>query len=424
MGSRFAFFLVLLCIAAATALLYWMPAGLKWSAYVALGAALLALIILYCRIVMPSTAAARGLELIAAQDFNNFLAKVGERNADRVVALFNEIIAKLHSERLRNLEQETFLQLLVQASPMGVALLDFDGGIAMANPSFLSIMGIEAEGLAIGKKISRLSSPIAAAIDAVPLGQSRVISSGDGRMWKCYHLSFIQTGFKRRFFLLESLTEEIISAERKAYEKVIRTISHEVNNTLGGVKSVLELVSDTSPDDDLREVALSCSQRCDNLSSFIRAYADVVKLPDPVRVKTDLAAEIRKMLPFLQGIAAQKAELRFRAPDCPVYAMVDMPLLQQAIVNIVKNAVESISTAGFVDISIQNSDNAAFLEISNNGAPIPQEACNQLFTPFFTTKRSGRGLGLTLTADILRKHNASFRLRTGPDAITRFSISL
>ena len=145
MGARLTFISTALCIVAAAALLRYLPDAGQWWAYAALGTALVSLGLLYRSVVMPSIAASRGLELIASQDFNNFLAKTGERNADKVVALFNAIIDKLRNERLRNIEQESFLQLLIEASPMGVAMLDFDGKVAMANKSFLSITGIASE---------------------------------------------------------------------------------------------------------------------------------------------------------------------------------------------------------------------------------------------------------------------------------------
>lgn len=424
MGARLTFISTALCIVAAAALLRYLPDSGQWWAYAALGAALVSLGLLYRSVVMPSIAASRGLELIASQDFNNFLAKTGERNADKVVALFNAIIDKLRNERLRNIEQESFLQLLIEASPMGVAMLDFDGKVAMANKSFLSITGIASEAEIAGLTVDLLPTDLAAGISAVPLGESRVLRLGDVRTWRCYHLSFVQTGFLRHFYLLESLTEEVMEAERRAYEKVIRTISHEVNNTMGGVISVLDIVLDTTTDADQKEVIESCSDRCVKMSSFISSYADVVRLPEPVKRRVDLAAETRRLMPFLQEIAGQRIEMSLEAPDAPVEADLDMPLMQQVIVNIVKNAAESIADKGFINVRVEKSGQKTIMEISNDGAPISEEISRKLFTPFFTTKREGRGLGLTLIADILRKHGAAFRLSTTPDSITRFRITL
>lgn len=424
MGARGLFIFMAFCIASAAALLWLSPASAQWCVYIPLALAMLSLVLLYRRVVIPSAVASRGLELIASQDFNNFLAKVGERNADKVVKLFNTMIAKLRNERLRNLEQENFLNLLIEASPVGVLMLDFDQMAVAANRAFLSITGIGNENEILGKRIEDIASEFSKEMANVPLGESRVIRQGDMRMWKCSHLHFVQTGFRRDFYLLESLTEEVMKAERGAYEKVIRTISHEVNNTMGGVKTVLDIMQSIADDEELREVIESCSDRCDKMCSFISAYADVVKLPNPAKRRTDLAAELKRLHPFLLGMARDGIEIRLAALETPVEADVDMPLMQQAIVNIVKNAIESIEGTGLVEIRLSKSETKAMLEISNNGAAITPEVASHLFTPFFTTKRQGKGLGLTLISDILKKHGAEFRLFTDQSQITRFTIRL
>lgn len=390
-----------------------------------MGIAIAAIPLLYLRVVMPSVAASRGFELIKSQDFNNFLAKVGERNADRVADLFNTIITKLHNERLHNLEQENFLNLLIEASPMGVVILDFDHKVASANKAFASISGIGSIDQILGRTLGELPSGIALEMDGIPLGESKIIRQGGVKMWRCQHLHFIQTGFKRHFYLLESLTEEIIAAERKAYEKVIRTMSHEVNNTVGGVKTMLDIMHDIAYDDEeTREAIESCCDRCDKLCSFINSYAEVVKIPEPVKQSVDLAEEISLLYPFLKRMAPNGIDLSLNLQQTPVIAAVDMSLMQQALVNIVKNAIESIDGQGFVSIELKQAGRKALIEISNNGAPITKEISTQLFTPFFTTKPQGKGLGLTLISDILKKHGAEFRLFTDSSSITRFAIAL
>ncbi|MDE6226738.1 MAG: hypothetical protein K2M63_04405 [Muribaculaceae bacterium] len=100
---------------------------MRMEIIVCLTLALLLMLIFYRMTVLPGRVVTRGFELLEAQDFNNRLVKVGERNADRMVRLFNSMIDRLRNERLRNMEQENFLHLLVDASPMGVLMLDLDG---------------------------------------------------------------------------------------------------------------------------------------------------------------------------------------------------------------------------------------------------------------------------------------------------------
>lgn len=422
MGSKFLFTILFLCILSSAGILFALfGKPVLWLC--ALGAVELFLMILLFRsVIMPASTAVRGMELMASQDFNNRLTYVGEHNADKIVTLFNSLIDKLRNERLHNLEQDSFLRRLIEVSPMGVLILDFNGKISMVNRSMSKITGIQNEEEMLGKTLESLPTDIARSMLNVPLGDKMILRRGDVRMYRCYHLSFVQTGFQRHFYLLESLTEEVKKAEREAYEKVIRIISHEVNNTMGGVKSVLELLHDSSDEQDIREVIESCDHRCDSMCSFISSYAEVVKVPEPVRSNVNINAEIENLVPFLKEMVHDGISVEFiRSCDC-LWVSIDIALMQQVIVNIVKNAIESISDKGIIRIKTGVDSGHVWLEISNNGEPISEEVSYKLFSPFFTTKREGRGLGLTLIGEILNRHKANFSLRTGDDGITRFHI--
>lgn len=416
------FFLLSISLAAIPALLFFLPTDKIWWVFAVAGVSMLFLFLLWRSVVRPTSVAIRGMELITSQDFNNRLTKVGERNADKIVALFNSLIDKLRNERLHNIEQEGFLRLLIEASPMGVMILDFDGKISLVNDSMLRITEISDEHSVIGKTLKSLPTDMAAMMADVPVGENMIIRRGDVRRYRCWHLSFVQTGFQRQFYLLESLTEEMMQAERDAYEKVIRIISHEVNNTMGGVKSVLELLHDTIAEQDVKEVIDSCDDRCEMLCSFIGAYADVVRVPEPVLQPVRVDKELTAMLPFLKEMVGEGIAVDTNFTEPELTARIDLSLIQQVVVNVVKNAAESIEATGHIMISGGRDKGKVWLEISNDGAPISEEVSQKLFSPFFTTKKEGRGLGLTLIGEILRRHRATFSLITTSDRITRFHI--
>lgn len=393
-----------------------------WIWYLPAGVGIMATLTIFRGIYLPQQAVSRGMELIQSQDYNNRLVKVGEPNSDRIVALFNSLIDKLRAERLLNREQESLLRLLIDASPMGVVMLDFNRNLSLANSSFLKICGLTDINGIQGKNISEIPGDIIPEMLNVPLGKSEIIRKGNFRIYRCYHLNFIQEGFKREFYLLESLTDEIMKAERGAYEKVIRTISHEVNNTMGGVRSVLEVLEDVTENTDIRRVIESCENRCDSLCNFIRDYSEVVKLPEPVLKEYDLSRQIEMMEPFLAGMLPENIFLKFLKPVESFYVVADSVQMEQVILNIVKNAAESIKREGEIRIKLDHKKSGLLLEISNNGEPIPEETSRQLFTPFFTTKPDGKGIGLTFVREVLNRHKADYSLKTDSDGITRFSI--
>lgn len=400
-----------------------LPPGKEWIPYIVTGLALVLLLYLLQSVIMPHQVVMRGIELIAAQDFNNRLIRTGEHESDRIVCLFNNMIDRLRNERLNNMERENFLHLLIEASPMGVVMLDFDEKVKMVNDAFLRITGISSREELTGSFIEDSKNGLVRAMLQVPLEQNNVIRDGDVRMYRCYHLSFLQMGFRREFFLLETLTEEVMRAERAAYEKVIRTISHEVNNTMGGVRSVLEILLDYADEDELTKVLKSCDNRCDRLCGFVNAYADVVRIPDAVKMKADINAELDRLIPFMNMSVGENIKVQFDQHDDPLWVNMDCEMMEQVWVNIVKNAAESIGEReGHIWITTYEDFGKKIVEISNDGDPIPEDVSRQLFSPFFTTKKEGRGVGLTLTAEILNRHDAYFRLFTDTEGITRFRI--
>jgi len=422
-SSKWLFILLSVCIVALSFMVLMHPDIGVWWTYGVEAFSFILLFMLFRSVVKPQYTVMRGMELISSQDFNNRLTKVGEHDSDKIVGLFNMMIDRLRNERLRNLEQESFLGLLIKASPMGVAMLDFDGQFTIANEAFLKLTGIDSEKEILGKRLEDLHTDIRESLLRIPVGESQVIRRGDVRMYRCYHLNFIQSGFSREFYLIESLTEEVMKAEREAYEKVIRIISHEVNNTMGGVRSVLDTIYDVTDDEEIKKVVESCDNRCSQMCGFISSYADVVRVPDPLFVRTDLTHGLSKMIPFLRGMIPEDISLVSGLDHEPLWAMVDSALIEQVIVNIVKNAAESIVDGnGRIELTAYRYNGKPVVEIVNNGIPISEEVSEQLFRPFFTTKKDGRGLGLTLVCEILNRHKAHYSLRTGLDGLTRFRI--
>lgn len=386
--------------------------------------ALLLLFLLWRSAFHPVGTLLNGLGMLAAQDYNDRLRKVGVRQADKVVDLFNSLMDKLKNERLRQREQNNFLNLLVEASPMGVAILDERDCVVTSNPSFIRFCGLDGK-MPPDTPLGALPSRLASAIDAIPRGGESVVRLGGTNVYKCYRRWFWESGIKRHFILIESLAEEVLEAERHAYETLIRVMSHEVNNSMGGVTSFLDtLVSIFPSDRDLCEVAESCSERCRSLSTFVKAYADVVKLPAPVVKRIDLNAFIEGMIPFVREMAGDDVEIQLCLSTDPVPAMIDPDLMQQVVVNIVKNSLESMDRKGVLKFSTSFRNEITTLEICDSGKGISDYVSSNLFRPFFTTKTNGQGLGLTLVGEILRRHNSSFHLRTLSPGVTVFTIHL
>ncbi|MDE6810803.1 MAG: PAS domain-containing protein [Muribaculaceae bacterium] len=368
----------------------------------------------------------RGMELLSEQEANNRLATVGQPDADLIARLFNTLISKLHEERLRSREQNKFLQQLIEASPMGIALLDYNDNFVHVNPSFLKLARLSDKIDIRQKNLYQLSGYVVSQIQEMKQGEIKTIKCDNQTVLRCYLLYFMERGFRRPFILLESLTDEILDAERKAYGKVIRIMAHEVNNSMTGITTLLDILSAYHCDDsEMSEFITSVIERCNSMGRFIGAYADVVRLPEPLPEQLDVKSFIQSQLPFIRSISPYPIELN--VIDDPIVIHADADMLSQVLVNIIKNSTEAIRKTerndGRIIISACKDKHAEnIITISDNGCGIASEIGSELFNPFFTTKPDGQGIGLTMVAEILRKHNAGFSLLTDNDGITRFRI--
>lgn len=389
--------------------LYWFEGGLALL--------FISIILLYLRIIKPISAIRTGVSLLNEQDFSSRLSNVGQRDADSIAATFNRMIDTLKNERLRIMEQNHFLDMLIDASPAGILILNFDGTIRTANPAACAMLG---EKELVGNKLEELKGDLSHALPGLKNGSSITVRLSDTHIYRCSRLCFIDTGFQRPFIMIESLSKEIMKAEREAYGKVIRLIGHEVNNTVAGLVPMFETIEMVSEDADLREASASCRERCDSLSSFITRYAEVVKLPAPVLRSTNLSLLFASLMPFLESLTAGRDITISLESEQPAIAKIDPVQMEQVIVNVIKNSIESIGRIGSITIRI-NASPVGF-EITDNGAGISPEAADNMFSPFFSTKEGGQGIGLTLVSEILRSHGCTFSLRTSPlDRLTRFS---
>ena len=365
----------------------------------------------YRKTIRPYDTLIGGMELVKDLDLTTRLAPSGQHETDIIVRTFNDLLNRLRGEHLKLEEQYTFLNLLIEASPMGVIQCDLDGNITSMNPAARRM----------------LSPTVEEAILALSLGETTTIRlPGEPQLFRISHQSFPDRGFQHPFYLIESLTSEVRLAEKAAYERVIRMIAHEVNNSVAGI--IGSLTGDKA-------------ERLTALSAFVTRFAEVVKIPQPQLQLCDLSEEVDACRPFLENLCTQAhVQIDFHLTDEAIPVHLDTVLFQQVLINIVKNAVESIKDSpsaipvreGAVTIQVTKHSTplpngeghgGGTLVITDNGHGIPASVATHLFTPFFSTKPQGQGLGLLLIRDILTSHHCTFSLLTDPeDHLTRFSI--
>lgn len=397
--------------------------ALLWTAEGITILALVLFIVLYRRLVRPYRILLDGIGLLHEQDFSSRLRPVANREANQLIEVFNRMITELKNERLQVREKNRFLDLLIQASPQGVIILDFDDKISEINPAGQRLLQIKNTEQIKGLRIAESGIRLATELDAMQPGEDRIIRIPGQAIFRCIRSSFIDNGFDHPFILVEELTRELMRIEKESYERIIRMMSHEVNNSVGAIGATLNVLSDILEQDDRQEAlpaVKASAERCTNLARFTCKLADLVRIPKPVLTHIPLNELLRSAAALTRSECAEREiELILEpcSPEVDIY--VDGIQMEQVLVNIVKNAYEAIDRNGRIRITGEADPPSILIE--NNGPDIPDEVREKLFSPFFTTKPSGQGIGLMFVREVLNNHRLPFSL-TSQDGVTQFRI--
>lgn len=357
---------------------------------------------LYHQLLRPLRMLREGIEAIGDKDFTVKFRPTGKVEMDQLIDVYNRMIDELRTERTRQEEQHFFLEKLIHTSPVGIVILDYDNQVQEINPQARSI----------------LSPALLSEVLSLEPGCVRVVKPGGVHTFKLQKSHFMDRGFPRHFVVIEELTLELLAAEKNTYGKVIRMMAHEVNNTVGPVNSIIQSVLGAGKlPEPLSEALAAAQTRNQHLNLFVRNFAELVKLPPPECKPLFLPVLLETVSRLMSILAGQRGVTLTVAAD-PLTVSADENLLEQALVNIVKNAIEAIEGPGSVSISLSGRR----LVIADTGKGIVSADQPLLFSPFFSTKKDGQGIGLTLVREILTQHGWEFSLATVAPGRTEFTI--
>ncbi|MBV7539009.1 sensor histidine kinase [Duganella sp. sic0402] len=374
-------------------------------------------------------------DLLQDQHYAARLQHSSDAELNELVQLFNTMLSALYQERLQIGEQQGFLDRLLEATPSAVIVFDFDGRISLLNASAQALRGLgNAKGLPLNACL-REPGGLLAQLDALPLGESQLLTDADGRRYRGQRGQFYDRGFARHFLLVEELTEELESSERTTYEKLIRVLAHEVNNTVAATGSVLDSLLyyrgqlAERDSEDFSTAILAVQRRNASLGEFIERFTRVVKMPAPEL----RPVAVRDMMDDILYLYREQCRSRGitiawqRCDQAPAIAM-DRQLMEQALLNVVKNAMEAAETgAGAdrrIDFVLAREAQGVRLSVIDSGNLLGDVPARQLFTPFFTTKKGGQGIGLLFVREVLNRHGFRYQLAATGNGATSFDIWL
>ncbi|HEV2290161.1 MAG TPA: ATP-binding protein [Candidatus Acidoferrales bacterium] len=361
------------------------------------------------RVTFPLRTVSNMLAALHEGDFS--IRARGAETPDALGEVMREVNAlgeTLYQQRLGAVEATALLRKVMEEIDIAVFAFDSSNRLRLLNRAGEHILNRPAE-RALGRTAKELGVEICLTVETPHVAQ--IAFPGKMGRWEIHRGNFREGGKPHQLVVISDLSQALREEERLAWQRLIRVIGHELNNSLAPIKSIAESLSGLMArskrpsdwEDDLSRGLTVIASRTDGLSRFMNAYSRLARLPAPQFrpmevgpwVLRSAALDPRMQIPVQAG------------PELTIQA--DPDQLDQVLINLVKNAVEAASeTGGGVNVGWEARDGTLEVWVRDEGPGIPSAA--NLFVPFFTTKPSGSGIGLVLSRQIAEAHGGSLSL--------------
>jgi len=348
-------------------------------------------------------------------DFSVSIPANGEGQLKALAELFNDSAAKLRQERQYIYQRELLLDKVIQSSPNVMLLFNDHQKLMYANDAARHLFHIKGkmEGLSLDELLQDLPEALALALKQEKSGLF-TMGEDDTETWYLSRGQFLLNNQQHNLILLKQMTRELNRQEVAVWKKVIRIISHELNNSVAPIASMVNsgrLLTKDLDNPKLKLIFDTIESRTNHLSQFIFNYARFAKLPLPQR----------REVPWQQLIEHLTQHYPFTlANELPAeMGYFDQGQMEQVLLNLLKNAHESGSNPDEVTLSIRHQtmvDGTGFsIKIEDRGSGMSEEVLEQALLPFYSTKQSGTGLGLPLCREIIEAHDGSISMHNRSD---------
>ena len=418
----------------------------KW--YVASGVSVIVVILslleLYWFIDRSNRIFTNLLEALKYQDFTkSYRGRFAESSFRELESSFNEILAQYRGAKMDQATQYQYLQTVIDHVNISLVCFNLAGRVFLFN---------QAAGMLFGKKNVEDLEPLKAihptlyrSMVTLRAGQREVIKiNREGELMQLsVHVTEFRTG-KEGFKLvsLQNIRQELEEQELDSWQKLIRVLTHEIMNSVTPVSSLSTAINEMLTDEQGRRRALEDISKDDlddmysslktieirskGLLNFVADYKNLTRLPKPSFEDLDVGTLLDHMYRlFRKDMAGDHIRFQVHKPSQPMTICADSMMIQQVLINLIKNAMEAVKGGDdkSIELSADSRNDKVIIRVRDNGKGIEAEDLEKVFIPFYTTKKNGSGIGLSLSKQIMRLHKGSINFQSDHSG-TLFNIEL
>ncbi|MBK8291116.1 MAG: GHKL domain-containing protein [Flammeovirgaceae bacterium] len=384
----------------------------------------------------------RFLESVKYSDFISGFAndnKLGKSFRELNTA-FNEVLEAFRKARSEKEEHWQYLNTIVQQVRTGIISFDLEGNVQLMNANAKRFVGIA--NLKNIHELEKENPKLYQVLIDVQSGKSELYKEGQEYLLTLQATELRIRGNTVKLVTLQNIQTELQKQELESWQNLTRVLRHEIMNSITPISSltstlreileqdltkkedVYELKAEGA--DDLREGLNTIENRSKGLIKFIDAYREYTSLPQPKIATVGVKDLIEKVAQLLKP-ELKKTEIDFSYKWESEYltVQVDTEMIEQVLINLVKNAIEALENTPSARIEVvgRYQNNSVLIEVIDNGPGIIPEAIERIFIPFFTTKKTGSGIGLALSRQIMQMHNGALSVKSELDVKTVFTLS-
>lgn len=350
-------------------------------------------------------------EFFAAVNYEDFTRRFIEEDVDlELKEAFNRVLRRFQDARAERDTQAIYLDTVVRHVPVPLIGARSDGSLSLVNKPARRLTGLAA--LHRLDQLAELDPQLPAQMRAIEAGGQQLLQTRLRDVPAELRVSVAEirvAGEVERLYSIENLSGELTARESSAWRNLIRVLTHEIMNTLTPVSSLAGtaagLLDRPNATEDVRDAIETIARRSEGLMTFVSRYRELLNVPQP-------DTQTISVLRALNGIATLLAEdlngvaVRIEVVPESLEVAADPQLLDQVLVNLVRNAVDAIEGGATPELHMSGEleHGRVILRIADNGPGIPDDAMEQIFVPFFTTKRDGNGIGLSVSRQIMTAH--------------------